>query len=85
MVLGLSTFLLAPVAAGAQTGSPGYPQPTTNTTKDPCIGAGSIVTHSNGLTFCSTAAGVVDLGAVRVRVAGVHRCEHRARWSASAS
>jgi len=55
VVLGLSTFLLAPVAAGAQTGSPGYPQPTTSTTKDPCIGTGGIVTHSNGLTFCTTA------------------------------
>jgi hypothetical protein len=48
--LGLLTFALAPATAGAQT----YPAPTTTSTTDPCIGSGGIVTHVNGLSFCST-------------------------------
>lgn len=49
--LGLMTFALLPVTASAQT----YPAPTTTSTTDPCIGSGGVVTHANGLTYCSPA------------------------------
>ncbi len=54
VVLGVTGLLLAPAAiASAQT----YPtQPTiTTSTTDPCLGTGGILTHANGLTFCTTA------------------------------
>ena len=46
--LGLLAFALAPATASA------YPAPTTTSTTDPCIGSGGIVTHVNGLSYCST-------------------------------
>jgi len=53
LVLGVTALLLTPAAlASAQT----YPTQPTNTTgtTDPCLGTGGVVTHVNGLTFCTT-------------------------------
>jgi hypothetical protein len=55
---GLVLLLLVPAtAAFAQTtGTAPYPNPSTPSTTDPCLGRGPAVSHANGVTICTVSA-----------------------------